>query len=60
MSTVTASFHRDSTADEVLAGLDLHGRTYLITGGSAGLGMEAARALAAQGARVILTSRDEA
>jgi hypothetical protein len=48
MATPSTSFHRDTTADEVLAGIDLHGKTYLITGGTSGLGQETARALAAR------------
>lgn len=47
-----------STADEVLEGLDLAGRTILVTGGYSGLGQETARALAAKGAHVILSGRD--
>jgi len=39
------AFDRTSTADDVLAGLDLRGRTYVVTGASSGLGQEAARAL---------------
>ena len=36
----------DSTTDDVLAGVDLTGRTAVITGSSGGLGLETARALA--------------
>ena len=39
---------------------DLRGRTALVTGGSRGLGLQAAEALAESGARVCLTSRKEA
>jgi len=39
---------------------DLTGRTVLVTGGNAGLGLETAVALAAMGATVTITSRDEA
>jgi NAD(P)-dependent dehydrogenase (short-subunit alcohol dehydrogenase family) len=60
MATPSTSFHRDTTADEVLAGIDLHGKTYLITGGTSGLGQETARALAARGARVVITTRSAA
>jgi NAD(P)-dependent dehydrogenase (short-subunit alcohol dehydrogenase family) len=49
-------FH--STAEEVLAGVDLSGKTLLVTGVSAGLGVETARAAGAHGARVIGTARD--
>lgn len=47
-----------STTDDVLAGVDLHGKRILVTGVSAGLGVETARALAAHGARVIGAARD--
>ena len=51
-------FGATSTTDEVLAGLDLHGKRILVTGVSAGLGVETARALAAHGAQVIGAARD--
>jgi WW domain-containing oxidoreductase len=47
-----------STADEVLAGLDLSGRTILITGCNAGIGFETFRALACHGAHVIGLARN--
>ena len=51
-------FGADTTADEVLDGIDLSGKTALITGGTSGLGAESARALAAHGANVIITGRN--
>src|SRR5262245_47933643 len=51
-------FDRNSTSDEVLAGIDLAGRLVLVTGASSGLGAESARCLAAHGARVVMTGRD--
>ncbi|GAB0114841.1 SDR family NAD(P)-dependent oxidoreductase [Acidisoma sp. C75] len=51
-------FGATSTTDEVLAGTDLTGKRALVTGVSAGLGIETARALAAHGATVIGTVRD--
>ncbi|WP_037933291.1 SDR family NAD(P)-dependent oxidoreductase [Streptomyces sp. SPB78] len=57
MSLPTTPFDRDSTADDVLAGVDLHGRTALVTGGSSGVGAATAHALARAGARVVLAAR---
>jgi NAD(P)-dependent dehydrogenase (short-subunit alcohol dehydrogenase family) len=51
-------FGWQSTSDDVLEGIDLTGRRALVTGVSAGLGVETARALAAHGAEVIGTARD--
>ncbi|MFF9066402.1 oxidoreductase [Streptomyces sp. NPDC014891] len=50
-------FSAASTAEDVLAGMDLSGRTALVTGGYSGLGLETARGLAAAGARVIVPAR---
>jgi NAD(P)-dependent dehydrogenase (short-subunit alcohol dehydrogenase family) len=47
-----------STTDEVLSGTDLHGKRILVTGVSAGIGVETARALAAHGAQVVGAARD--
>ncbi|TDY21280.1 NAD(P)-dependent dehydrogenase (short-subunit alcohol dehydrogenase family) [Paraburkholderia sp. BL6665CI2N2] len=55
---MTEKFGATSTTDDVLAGVDLHGKRILVTGVSAGLGVETARALAARGANVIGAARD--
>jgi NAD(P)-dependent dehydrogenase (short-subunit alcohol dehydrogenase family) len=47
-----------STADEVLAGIDLSGKRVLVTGVSSGIGAETARALVARGAEVVGAARD--
>jgi NAD(P)-dependent dehydrogenase (short-subunit alcohol dehydrogenase family) len=52
------SFGAKSAADDVLAGTDLHGKRYLVTGVSSGIGVETARVLAAHGAQVVGTARD--
>ena len=51
------AFGRDTTTDEVLEGMDLSGRRFLITGAASGLGRESARALATHGASVTLVAR---
>lgn len=53
-----STFGATTTASEVAEGIDLSGKTALVTGGSSGLGQETARVLAARGAEVILTARD--
>jgi NAD(P)-dependent dehydrogenase (short-subunit alcohol dehydrogenase family) len=51
-------FSATSTTEEVLAGVNLEGKRALVTGVSAGLGVETARALVAHGAEVVGTARD--
>jgi WW domain-containing oxidoreductase len=50
-------FGARSTADQVLAGIDLTGKRYLVTGGASGIGLQTASALAANGAHVIVMAR---
>ena len=47
-----------TTTDEVLDGIQLDGRHFMITGATSGLGEETARALAAHGAAVTMLGRD--
>lgn len=54
---IGTGFGAHSTADDVLAGVDLSGRTALVTGGYSGLGLEATRALTRAGAHVIVAAR---
>ena len=56
MSTV---FGAESTTDDVLQGIDLRGKRILVTGASAGIGVETARALVAHGAEVVGAVRDQ-
>ena len=51
-------FGAQSTAEDVLAGVDLSGKRVLVTGVSAGLGVETARVAAAHGAQVVGTARN--
>ncbi|MFE9443671.1 SDR family NAD(P)-dependent oxidoreductase [Streptomyces sp. NPDC006602] len=64
MSTASTAQHKigsgfgaHSTADDVLAGIDLTGKLALVTGGYSGLGLETARALTKAGARVVVPAR---
>ena len=52
------AFGFDSTADDVLDGLDLSDVNVVVTGASGGLGLETARAVAARGATVVGVVRD--
>jgi NAD(P)-dependent dehydrogenase (short-subunit alcohol dehydrogenase family) len=52
------TFGAESTADEVLEGVNLSGKRVLITGASAGLGVETARSVVARGGTVLGTARD--
>ena len=52
------TFNSESTTDEVIAGIDLRGKTAVVTGASAGLGIETAKTLAGAGAQVVMLARD--
>lgn len=52
------AFGATSTTDEVLQGMNLSGKRVLVTGASAGLGVETCRTLAAHGAAVVGAARD--
>ncbi|HUT78503.1 MAG TPA: SDR family NAD(P)-dependent oxidoreductase [Polyangia bacterium] len=53
-------FDKHATSDDVLEGVDLSGRHFVISGATSGLGEESARAVAAHGADVTMLARDEA
>ncbi|RCG32242.1 SDR family NAD(P)-dependent oxidoreductase [Sphaerisporangium album] len=57
---ITTPFDAESTAAEVVEGIDLTGRRVIVTGGASGIGVETARALAGAGAEVTLAVRDTA
>jgi len=52
------TFGATSTTEDILSGLNLKGKRILVTGVSAGLGVETARSLAAHGAQVVGAARD--
>jgi NAD(P)-dependent dehydrogenase (short-subunit alcohol dehydrogenase family) len=54
---IGSGFGYRSTAADVLAGLDLTGRTAIVTGGYSGLGLETVRALNNAGARTVVPAR---
>lgn len=53
-----SGYGKETTTDEVLAGLDLSGKRIVITGASGGLGEESARALASKGASITMAARN--
>jgi NAD(P)-dependent dehydrogenase (short-subunit alcohol dehydrogenase family) len=55
---LTSPFGFASTAAEVIAAIDLHGRRALVTGAASGIGIETARALASAGAQTLIAARD--
>jgi NAD(P)-dependent dehydrogenase (short-subunit alcohol dehydrogenase family) len=55
---ITTPFGFDSTAAEVAEGIDLRGKSAIVTGGASGIGVETARALAGVGAAVTLAVRN--
>jgi NAD(P)-dependent dehydrogenase (short-subunit alcohol dehydrogenase family) len=54
---INSGFTGTSTTDDVINGIDLHGKTAIVTGGYSGLGLEMTRTLAAAGARVVVPVR---
>src|SRR5262249_25056643 len=57
-NTMTKVFGATSTTEDVLSGINLRGKRILVTGVSAGLGVETARSLAGHGAKVVGAARD--
>ncbi|HTE59158.1 MAG TPA: SDR family NAD(P)-dependent oxidoreductase [Solirubrobacteraceae bacterium] len=56
-SSITTHFGFDSTAADVVAGIDLTGKRAIVTGAASGIGVETARALAGAGAAVTIAVR---
>ena len=57
MINVNSKFNRRSSAEQVTEGIDLNGKTVLITGVNSGLGFESMRVLAMRGAHIIAAAR---
>ena len=58
MGLISTGFGATTTADEVVAGVDLTGRRAVVTGAASGIGVETARSLARAGAEVTLAVPD--
>jgi NAD(P)-dependent dehydrogenase (short-subunit alcohol dehydrogenase family) len=55
---IGSDFGAATTAAEVIRGIDLTGRTVIVTGGYSGIGVETVRAFRSAGAKVIVPARD--
>ncbi len=55
---IGSGFDAASTADDVIRGIDITGRTAIVTGGASGIGVDTVRALRSAGADVIVPARD--
>lgn len=55
---LNSGFDAATTAADVIKGIDLHGKTIIVTGGYSGLGVEAVKVFAGAGAKVIVPTRD--
>ena len=57
---IHSPFNAASTTDDVMRGIDLRGKTAIVTGGHSGIGLQTVRALHTAGANVIVPARDAA
>jgi NAD(P)-dependent dehydrogenase (short-subunit alcohol dehydrogenase family) len=55
---IGSGFKAKSTSDEVIKGVDLHGKIAIVTGGNTGIGLETVKSLSRAGATVIVPARD--
>lgn len=55
---IGSGFNKQSTASEVIHGIDLNGKVAIVTGGNTGIGLETTKVLAAAGATVVVAARD--
>ncbi len=54
---IGSGFDRNTTANEIMQGIDLTGKVAIVTGGHSGLGLEVTKTLAGAGATVIVLAR---
>lgn len=55
---IDSGYNASSTASDVINGIDLSGKTGIVTGGNTGIGLETTKVLASAGATVIVLARD--
>ncbi len=55
---INSGFGETTTATEVITGIDLKGKTVIVTGGHSGIGLETTKVLSAAGASIIVGARD--
>ncbi|MFT3795207.1 SDR family NAD(P)-dependent oxidoreductase [Flavobacterium sp.] len=55
---IHSGFNANSTASEVINGIDLTGKIAIVTGGNSGIGLETTKVLAHAGATVVVPARD--
>jgi NADP-dependent 3-hydroxy acid dehydrogenase YdfG len=53
-----SGFGPQTTAEEIVSGLDLRGKVIVVTGGHSGIGLETTRVLSNAGASIIVGARD--
>jgi NAD(P)-dependent dehydrogenase (short-subunit alcohol dehydrogenase family) len=58
MTLIKTKFGFQSTADEVVSGIDLTGKRAIVTGGASGIGIETVKTLAKAGAEVTIAARN--